>query len=380
MQCAGCGHDFPETLSRCPRCHRYSSSPKRIPASNESRLLEFPRRPRAASETDALGSVEPQPARSVPAWRVELNERVRAVRAKRAHSASLTDEPSANCSAATATARQPEAERIEISNSAQRLDAEPIESADSGPESRTNETILEAALSRVRRAEPASRASMPKVEGSRKVTANAFMVGDREATARALELQPEASPYSSIPAPEPEQTDAAEVEARPVFVGEEIEPKDYLEAEIRKVDRALAAEFARNESPSLAVHCVIGLIDLLVIAVSSAPFMILIGSTGGFAPPRSRVAAAAIVVLISFFYLTVTQALCGKTFGMMMTNTRVVNATSFESISPGRALARTIGYFVAVAPAAIGFLWMVINRKRRGWHDLLSGSLVARDF
>jgi len=165
-----------------------------------------------------------------------------------------------------------------------------------------------------------------------------------------------------------------------LFIADEIEPCDYLEAEIRKVDRVLAAEFAKNESPSLAVHLVIAIVDMLVIAMSSAPFMILISTGAGFGNPRSRISAAVIAVIMTFFYLVLTQALCGKTFGMMLTNTRVVNADTFESVSPGRALARTFGYFFALAPMAIGFVWALINKKHRGWHDMISGTLVARDF
>jgi uncharacterized RDD family membrane protein YckC len=246
---------------------------------------------------------------------------------------------------------------------------------------RTNDTIVEAALSRVRKAaDPPVRTPAVKRESSRKVPANAFVTSDRHATARALEVETELSPLTTGPLPEIHETDLDDADTRAFFVADEIEPCDYLEAEVRKVDRKLAAEFARNESPSLAVHLVIALADIIVIGFSSAPFMVLINATIGFDNARSRPAAGIILAIISFFYLTVTQALCGKTFGMMLTNTRVVDSQSFESVSPGRALARTIGYFVALAPAAVGFLWAVVNKKRRGWHDLISGTLVARDF
>jgi uncharacterized RDD family membrane protein YckC len=208
----------------------------------------------------------------------------------------------------------------------------------------------------------------------------AFAGADRHATARALEVEHEIDTLSTAPLPAVHRPDVSETEEREMFVAEEIEPCDYLEAEVRKVDRALATQFAKNESPSLIVHIVVGAIDMIVLAFACAPFMVLINSFSGFGETRSRVAAGAIVVIVSFFYLAITQALCGKTFGMMLTNTRVVDSANFEAISPGRAVARTVGYFVALAPAALGFLWVAVNRKRRGWHDLVSGTLVARDF
>src|SRR5688572_29104756 len=80
MKCLGCGHEFPSTSARCPRCHRSSS--RRGRTATDSRLLEFPKRARMAPPSEAK-------APSLPAWRLELNEKVRAIRAKR----SATDFP-----------------------------------------------------------------------------------------------------------------------------------------------------------------------------------------------------------------------------------------------------------------------------------------------
>lgn len=484
MQCPGCGHEFAENVSRCPRCHRLSASAKRITAAPESRLIEFPRR--ARHESSSATTQEPT---SVPAWRAELSERVRAVRAKRAISG-LAESETAGVTTATgaAPAREPSPAReptlardpsLASEPSADpQLQFEPMLPAEKPahePQSRTSDVIVEAALNRVRRAnDNASRIAALKVDPAISRPSNAFVVSDRQATARALEARVETRPEPQLeplsdarpepfadtrfeartdirieaPAPpriparpeEPPQPKAAErvslrteesvearaetrrdvhfarpstqlnakllevkVEAAPapapapiaspiehpkaaviepetLLIADEIEPCDYLEAEIRKVDRKLAAEFAKNESPTLAVHFVIAVVDMLVIAMSTAPFMILISTSGGFGTLKAKVSAALITVIMSFFYLVVTQALCGKTFGMMLTNTRVVNANTFESVSPGRALARTFGYYFALAPAAIGFGWALVNRKRRGWHDLISGTLVARDF
>jgi len=162
---------------------------------------------------------------------------------------------------------------------------------------------------------------------------------------------------------------------------DDLEPLDYLEAEIRKVDRVLAAEFKRNESPSVFSHAVIGIVDLIAVAVSCSPFLALVRiSNGSFSLNQTRLASGIIVGLIAFFYFALTQCLCGKTFGMMLTNTRVVDATEYKTPSISQSLVRTGGYLVAAAPALLGFLWAAINRKHRGWHDYISGTMVVRDF
>jgi uncharacterized RDD family membrane protein YckC len=162
---------------------------------------------------------------------------------------------------------------------------------------------------------------------------------------------------------------------------DEIEPLDYLEAEVRKVDKALGAEFLRNESPSIFTHAVIGVVDLFAVAASSSLFLATIRiADGSFSTAQTRLASASIVLVISFFYLALTQCLCGRTFGMMLTNTRVVDALAFGAPSPTQSLLRTTGYFVAAAPAMIGIFWAVLNRRHRGWQDFLSGTVVVRDF
>jgi uncharacterized RDD family membrane protein YckC len=357
---------------------------------------------------------------------VELNEKVRARKAKRDVTAAsaadrLAEEPEAieqgqggtngksRSAASAATGARQAAGRLEVDSSPSLT----TRSADRG-----NSTIVEAALTRVRRAsENASRAALPKIESARPISALSI---DKEATARALEPVVDASPKAT-PAPPP-VAGVSEEFAPPAFkapdfskpdfispkpyqdktpapaaVGEtfkphldeagpltisaidEMEPVDYLEREIKKVDQAMSAEFLRNESPSLFTHIVLGAVDIFAIAVSCAPFVALTQIAGGdFA--GSKFALGLIAFLVTFFYLAINQCLCGRTFGMMLTNTRVVDAYNFDTPSPQRMLVRTVGYFIALAPALLGFVWMLFNRKHRGWHDIISGTFVARDF
>jgi uncharacterized RDD family membrane protein YckC len=43
-------------------------------------------------------------------------------------------------------------------------------------------------------------------------------------------------------------------------------------------------------------------------------------------------------------------------------------------------LLRTGGYIIAVAPALAGILWAAVDYKHRGWQDLISRTVVVRDF
>jgi uncharacterized RDD family membrane protein YckC len=172
-----------------------------------------------------------------------------------------------------------------------------------------------------------------------------------------------------------------EVDIASFPVIDDLEPLDYLEAEIRKVDKVLAAEFKRDESPSVFMHLVIGIVDLIAVAVSSSPFLAFIRiADGSFSLNQTRIASGCIVGMLAFFYLALTQCLCGKTFGMMLTNTRIVDVNEYKAPTASQVLIRTVGYFIAAAPACIGFLSAAFNRKHRGWHDFVSNTMVVRDF
>ena len=77
MKCVGCGHSFTNSSPRCPRCHRSTS--KRGRNSKDSRLLEFPKHAGVATQPVVA-------APALPAWRLELNEKVRAIKARKASS------------------------------------------------------------------------------------------------------------------------------------------------------------------------------------------------------------------------------------------------------------------------------------------------------
>ena len=413
MICHGCGHEFPNTSARCSRCHR--STPRRGRASTDSRLLEFPRRTRVVATAEAT-------APPLPAWRVELNEKVRAIRANRDVSSATIRPPAeeivktfeadvltAGSSALKNEPRSPYARDVSVRNAVPRPEStQPVTAPATGAR-RSSNNIVEAALTRVKRAsENASRAALPKIEPARSIQAGTqvSLAVDRQATALALDPAPEIEPRVEFtPAPRREvvqpkiikpardeataapdailsQASADDVAAPPsLVVYDELEPLDYLEAEVRKVDKALGAEFLRNESPSIFTHAVIGIADLLAVTVSCSPFLAFIRiADGSFSVAHTRLASGAIVVLIAFFYLALTQCLCGRTFGMMLTNTRVVDAQAFEPPSPSQALLRTAGYFVAAAPALVGIIWAAFDRKRRGWQDFISGTVVVRDF
>ncbi len=68
--------------------------------------------------------------------------------------------------------------------------------------------------------------------------------------------------------------------------------------------------------------------------------------------------------------------LTGQTPGMILLGLRVV-ATDGGRVSFWRAVRRLIGYVLAALPLFIGFLWVLVDDRRQGWHDKVAGTYVV---
>ncbi len=86
--------------------------------------------------------------------------------------------------------------------------------------------------------------------------------------------------------------------------------------------------------------------------------------------------AAGLVVLVNHIILCSVR---GRSVGMALAGIKLVRADG-RRISWGRSLVRhTLGYGLAALSLGLGFLWMLWDEKKRGWHDRLSGTWVVKE-
>ncbi len=310
----------------------------------------------------------------MPDWRRELNERVRAVKARRsAHHSSA---------AAVGMAKA----RIETTRPESEVSAPPVTSRSSNP-------IVEAALVRVRSAETARVSAQPE---SARSPQNRTIAVDREATAKNLEVAEERRietrpapqrpappfagkrehPKTSLPQVSDAVIDSFESDSGSLF---EIEPRDYLGEEVEKIRRD-STRASLERLPSPVVCLTINAIDLAVVLLSCAPFLALVEILDGNLSSSGSLKASVLMgFVISMFYFTLTQSLCARTFGMMATGSRIVDSQTQETPPLWKLMLRGVAYFPAIAPGLAGLLWMFVSPRRRGWHDIASGTMVIRD-
>jgi len=127
-------------------------------------------------------------------------------------------------------------------------------------------------------------------------------------------------------------------------------------------------------------------VDLVVLAVGTSATVWVVEAMEALLAPITpfgiRERALALLVpflpLVYLAYYAGSWTLTGRTLGKRLLGLRVV-ATDGGPVSLARAVARFAGYLISALPGYAGFLWVLVDPERRGWHDRLAGTRVVYD-
>jgi len=128
------------------------------------------------------------------------------------------------------------------------------------------------------------------------------------------------------------------------------------------------------------------IIDVIVFAALSAgmlfflqAFVAMVNTEPfGESTIGSGVAAFAISWLL-LFYFAGSWAVTGRTLGEGLMGLRVVRAKGGR-VKALRSFVRFLFTFVSLAFLGLGFAWMLIDRRRRTWQDIVARTVVVYDF
>lgn len=82
--------------------------------------------------------------------------------------------------------------------------------------------------------------------------------------------------------------------------------------------------------------------------------------------------------VLSILYYVLLIGLQGQTLGKMVLHIRVIDARG-NAPGIGRAILReTLGKLVSAVGLLLGYLWIIWDREKRGWHDYIAGTWVVR--
>lgn len=151
----------------------------------------------------------------------------------------------------------------------------------------------------------------------------------------------------------------------------EIEETEYVEED---------EETAEDLAP-FAMRFNAGLFDLIIGAFTSlillAPFMISKGNWYSIAGILAFLVTCAIVM---FVYLTTAIGMFGKTVGMKIFSLETIDIEENDYPTFHQAAVSSSVYLVSLALGGIGFLPALFNSERRTAPDLLSGTVVVKEY
>ncbi len=119
-------------------------------------------------------------------------------------------------------------------------------------------------------------------------------------------------------------------------------------------------------------------IAVTIVAIVLTPFLM----AGASSDNTGALAATAflyvfVVLLVSVSYFPFFWARGGQTPGMKIFGLRVVRDADGSRIGGATAIIRLIGLWISFAIFYLGIIWILVDGRRRGWHDLLAGTVVV---
>ena len=88
-----------------------------------------------------------------------------------------------------------------------------------------------------------------------------------------------------------------------------------------------------------------------------------------------KIVLIAMPFMLLFTYWLIFWTVTGQTIGKRIMGVRVVRMDG-QRMKAGNSVRRILMYFVSMVPFFLGFLWILIDDERRGWHDKVANTCV----
>lgn len=122
------------------------------------------------------------------------------------------------------------------------------------------------------------------------------------------------------------------------------------------------------------------MIDTFILLVITTPLLMMVygrnyySMMGTFQGPADFVISQVLPAVLVIAFWSMQSATPGK----MAIGAKIVDAKTGEAPSLGQYIGRYLAYFLSIIPLGLGLLWVGFDRKKRGWHDMLAGTVVVR--
>ncbi len=118
------------------------------------------------------------------------------------------------------------------------------------------------------------------------------------------------------------------------------------------------------------------IVDVIIVSLVIV-LLTIVGVALAVTIPLLAVLPFVAVVVIPLVYFPYYWSSSGQTPGMKMMGIRVVRDRDGGPVTGGQAVLRLLGYWVSGFVFYLGYVWIFIDKRKRGWHDLIAGTVVV---
>lgn len=156
---------------------------------------------------------------------------------------------------------------------------------------------------------------------------------------------------------------------------------DDLELRSESVDFPAEEVEELDDLAPISMRFNAGLFDLIIGVFASAillsPFML---TGGSWLTLSGGLAFSATTAIVMFLYLTISIGFFGRSLGMRLFSLELVDANENAYPTLHQAAVHSSVFIVTLASGGLGFLPMFFNEERRAAHDIVSGTILLRDY
>lgn len=131
---------------------------------------------------------------------------------------------------------------------------------------------------------------------------------------------------------------------------------------------------------SFGVRALATLIDSVLLALLMTPLLYWLYGNAYFTDESYFLGFWDFVIetIIPFAIIVLFWASRSATPGKALCNLKIVDEKTLRPISFRSSVIRYLAYYASTLPLGLGFFWVLLNKRRQGWHDILAKTLVIR--
>ena len=122
------------------------------------------------------------------------------------------------------------------------------------------------------------------------------------------------------------------------------------------------------------------IIDSLLMMIIIFPIMYLLLGSLDMVAMESQTPSVGVMLVLYLLPVVLILAfwiIKGTTPGKMIFKAKIVDAKTGGHPSKMQFIGRYLGYIISSLPFCLGFLWVIWDKRKQGWHDKMSGTVVV---